>query len=308
MHDVTPLIIGIGEALIDKLPTGDVVGGAPLNFAVRAAELSDRFGCMTALVTRIGDDQDGRSIRDRLSETKLDLSALQTDAHLPTGYVNVVLDPQGQPSYTIGRDVAWDVIEYDPITKSLASRASAICFGTLVQLGKISQATLFQFLTDATEAIKVLDLNLRQPLPSRSTIAMSLEAADVLKCNLDELRHLAEAFDLEERTDGVRIASQLQSEFQLRGVFWTRGEAGCCWQSGDIRIVMPVPRLAAEPNADSVGAGDAATAALTLGLVLNWSPERIVAAANLCGAFAASRRGPTAPLTDEILNKIASYS
>ena len=301
-----PLIIGFGEALIDKLPSGDVVGGAPLNFSVRAAELGAKLGCDAAIVTRIGDDQDGLSIRNLLHTSNLDLSALQVDSNLPTGFVNVQIDSGGQPSYTIGRDVAWDEIEFDQAAQALAHRASVICFGTLVQLGKTSQATLFQFLSDAHSATKILDLNLREPLPSLSTVALSLEAADVLKCNLDELRQLAEWFNLSERVEGAAIARQLQTQFQLRCIFWTRGASGCCWQSGSTQVQSPVPQLVSQADADSVGAGDAASAALAVGIVKDWSPERIVAAANLCGAYAASQRGATVPLTAEILEKIVA--
>lgn len=299
-----PLIIGFGEALIDKLPSGDVVGGAPLNFSVRAAELIARLDGDAAIVTRIGDDDDGKLIRGLLAQTKLDLSAVQVDSRLPTGFVDVDIDEQDQPSYTIGRDVAWDAIEFDSTVEVIARRANAICFGTLVQLGKVSQQTLFQFLSEAPTAIKILDLNLREPLPSLSTVALSLEAADVLKCNLDELQQLARWFELKERADGAVISQQLQDQFQLRCVFWTRGKEGCCWQSGAKQVTSPVPQLTAEPKADSVGAGDAASAALAIGLVHGWTPERIVAAANLCGAFAASRRGATARLSDEVLDTI----
>ena len=38
------MIVGFGEALIDILPSGEVVGGAPLNFSIRAAELARPLG------------------------------------------------------------------------------------------------------------------------------------------------------------------------------------------------------------------------------------------------------------------------
>jgi len=307
---VAPVVIGFGEALIDKLPSGEVVGGAPLNFSLRAAELGDFFGCEAAIVTRIGRDRYAEMILERLRASKLDLSAVQFDAVLPTGFVDVSLDPQGQPSYTIGRNVAWDAIEFDAATRDLAARASAsqtsaICFGTLVQLDQRSRATLLQFLAAVPSTIKILDLNLRHPLPSREIVTVSLKLADVLKCNLEELQQLAAWFELKERSDGSEIAEQLQLQFNLQAVFWTRGAEGCCWQAGAEQVVAEVPSLTAAPNADSVGAGDAASAALAIGLVLNWPPHRIVAAANLCGAFAASRRGATTPLSQAVLERLS---
>lgn len=295
-----PLIVGFGEALIDKLPSGDVVGGAPLNFSVRSAELGDYFGCDAAIVTRINTDLHGRQIEARLRDSKLELSGLQFGHRFPTGFVNVVLD-NGQPDYTIGRQVAWDEIEFDSAARLLAERATAVCFGTLVQLGEISAQTLKEFLSTAKSATKILDLNLRKPLPTLSTVTFSLQQADVLKCNLEELQQLANWFEFDQLTDGKKISAQLQNRFQLRAVFWTRGADGCCWQNGTNCVVSDVPKFSAEPNADSVGAGDAASAALAIGLVLGWDPERIVRAANICGAFAASRRGATAPITLDVL-------
>lgn len=297
-----PLIVGFGEALIDKLPSGDVVGGAPLNFSVRSAELGEFFGCDAAIITRIRRDQHGRQIEARLQASQLDLSGLQFDQHLPTGFVDVVLNA-GQPDYTIGRQVAWDAIEFDDAANDLAQRATVVCFGTLVQLGEVSAATLKKFLVTAKSATKILDLNLRKPLPSLATVEFSLQHADVLKCNLEELQQLAVWFALKETRDGQAIASELQQRFELQAIFWTRGADGCCWQSGASCVVAEVPKFESEPDADSVGAGDAACAALAIGLVLNWKPERIVMAANLCGAFAASRRGATAPLTDAVLQR-----
>ncbi len=298
-----PLIVGFGEALIDKLPSGDVVGGAPLNFSLRAAELGKHFGCNAALVTRIRADQHGRQIAARLCESQLEMSGVQIDEHLPTGFVDIVLN-EGQPNYTIGRQVAWEAIEFDEAAVKLAQRAAVVCFGTLVQLGEVSAKTLYQFLTKSSSATKILDLNLRKPLPTLSTVNASLQEADVLKCNLEELRRLAHHFSLDKPTDGIAIARQLQERFDLQAVFWTRGAEGCCWQSGSSCVVAEVPKFAVESNADSVGAGDAASAALAVGLVLGWNPERIVMAANLCGAFAASRCGATTPLSDEVLQRV----
>ena len=266
--------------------------------------MGEFFGCDAAIVTRIRHDPHGQQIEARLHASKLDLTGLQFDELLPTGFVDVVLN-QGQPDYTIGRQVAWDRIEFDEAANELAQRAAAVCFGTLVQLGEVSTFTLSQFLNTAKSAIKILDLNLRKPLPSLATVEFSLNHADVLKCNLEELQQLAVWFSLEEKNDGKTIAAQLQDRFDLQTVFWTRGADGCCWQSGTACVTAEVPKFEAEPHADSVGAGDAASAALAIGLVLGWKPERIVMAANLCGAFAASKRGATAPMTDEVLMRIS---
>lgn len=300
------LIVGFGEALVDVLPSGEVIGGAPLNFAVRSAEISRILGWKTSLITRIGADERGERILERLNSSPIDTTAIQVDSTMQTGYVDVTLQ-DGQPDYTIGEQVAWDEIRFDENAAELAATADTICFGTLAQRSETSRQTLLRILDSApATTAKILDINIRKPFPSVEVIDSSLKAADILKCNEDELLQLAEWLKLNERESAVEIAAELQQQYELRGIFWTRGSLGCCWQDGKTQIDGPVPKLDRASDADSVGAGDAASAALAIGITGNWSPKQIVRAANLCGAFAASRRGPTEPLTDDLLEQITA--
>lgn len=297
------LIVGFGEALVDVLPSGEVVGGAPLNFSVRAAEFAGAFDCRAALVTRIGADQRGERILERLHASQLDTCGVQVDSELQTGYVDVRLEA-GQPSYTIGEGVAWDEIRFDESVAELALQTDTVCFGTLVQRTSCSRETLYRFLDTARSATRILDLNFRTPYPSAELIERSLQAADIMKCNADELLLLAQWLRLDALASPVAIAAELQAKYHFRSVFWTRGAEGCRWQDGETIIDGDVPNLPTSPDADSVGAGDAASAALAIGVTLGWSPERIVASANLCGAYAASQRGPTVPMQPEILERL----
>lgn len=298
-------IVGFGEALVDVLPSGEVVGGAPLNFAVRAAELCKIVPQQAALVTRLGADSRGEQILSRLRQTDLELENVQVDSQLQTGFVDVQLH-NGQPDYTIGDNVAWDAITWDPQVAQLAQRAACVCFGTLAQRHQASCLTLHRFLEYApSEAIRILDINVRKPYPTTDTVENSLRMANVLKCNEEELHKLADWLALTS-TSPVDIAAELQDRYELLSVFWTRGAEGCCWQQGQELTDAPVPKLPAAADADSVGAGDAASAALAIGATNHWSPQRIVAAANLCGSFAASGRGPTVPMPNELLERIKS--
>lgn len=301
---MSELIVGFGEALVDVLPSGEVVGGAPLNFSLRAAQLCQPLGWTAAMVSRLGVDKRGEQILELLRESSLDTSAIQVDSQRPTGFVNVTLD-DGHPSYEIGKDVAWDAIAFDEPTSALARRASAVCFGTLAQRSATTHESLLQFLNTADRAVKVLDINLREPFPELEIIRSSLSAADVLKCNEEELVQLADWLQLAAQKDAVAIAEELQNSYSLRSVFWTRGSRGCVLQRGRQLVDAVVPQdLPQDPNADSVGAGDAASAALVVGLVADWPAEKLVRLANYCGAFVASRRGGTEPLPNEILSML----
>lgn len=319
---MTKIIVGFGEALVDVLPSGEVVGGAPLNFAVRAAELAQPIGWSAALISRIGSDERGQKILHHLQQTSLDTSAIQVDERYPTGYVDVTLD-HGQPSYVIGERVAWDHIAPDKHCLNLARQASAFCYGTLAQRTTQTIDTLTLCLAAADHAVKIFDINLRKPYPPIELIEACLKCADVLKCNVEELLFLADWLGLQEwnESDGNgaqpftlhttasinsarSIACQLQARFNLSGVFWTQGDKGCVLQRGQSITTAEVPEFPIAAEADAVGAGDAAAAALAIGLVADWPDDKIVMAANRCGALAASQRGATTPFPEDFLKEL----
>ena len=61
------LIIGMGEALWDVLPTGKKIGGAPANFAFHVSQ----FGLPSCVVSAIGDDSLGKEIVENLTSKGL---------------------------------------------------------------------------------------------------------------------------------------------------------------------------------------------------------------------------------------------
>ena len=100
-------IVAYGEVLWDLLPTGPVLGGAPFNFACRAAGLGDR----SVMVSRLGRDERGKSAMKRISELGVETARIQWDDERPTGTVPVTLDARGIPDYFITPDAAYDRIK-----------------------------------------------------------------------------------------------------------------------------------------------------------------------------------------------------
>ena len=110
-------IVGIGELLWDMYPDGrKVAGGAPFNFAFHCHQL----GHPAVIVSRVGDDDLGRELRERVRELGLSDEYIQTDREHPTGTVRVTLDANGVPTYTITENVAWDYIAWDEQLEALA--------------------------------------------------------------------------------------------------------------------------------------------------------------------------------------------
>jgi len=290
-------ILAVGEILWDLLPAGKQLGGAPANFAYHAHAL----GARVHLVSRVGDDPPGLEILDRLHALGVATDCVAADAAAPTGTVSVELSADGQPQFTIHEDVAWDRIQTDEGLLELAARAQAVCFGSLAQRREPSRTSIRR-LVAATPvgAVRVFDINIRQQFFSQEVIETSLRLANVLKLNDQELVLLEGMFGL--RGDAREQLAVLARCFGLDAVALTRGVGGSLLMSNG--VWSEHPGLPAEV-ADTVGAGDAFTAAMTLGLLAGWPLNRINRHANEIASYVCSQSGATPTLPGELRRSFA---
>jgi len=252
-------IIGIGEILWDLLPSGPQLGGAPANFACHARAL----GAQASVVTRIGNDSFGGAIQRHFEKMRIADGTVQMDDEVPTGTVSVSLSGNGIPHFVIHEPAAWDRLAVTEAALKDVSVADAICFGTLAQRSEPARTSIQRLVGAApVDALRVFDINLRQNYFSREIIEVSLGLANVLKLNDGELLILAKLFGL----DGSprRQIELLAQQFGLRLVALTRGPAGSLlFQDGQWSDCPSIPITIV----DTVGAGDAFTAALVMGLL-----------------------------------------
>src|ERR1019366_944036 len=182
-----------GEVLWDLLLTGPQLGGAPANFAYHAHAL----GAQAQVITRVGNDDYGREIVRRFHEMGLRDTTVQIDETAPTGTAKVALSGDGLAHFTIQENVAWDYLAVTQEALALARATDAICFGSLAQRCEPSRNTIQRLVAAApADALRVLDINLRQQFYSPGLIEQSLQLANVLKLNDDELPTLANMFAL----------------------------------------------------------------------------------------------------------------
>lgn len=283
-----PTIIGLGEILWDLLPSGPRLGGAPANFAYCSHLLGDRG----IAASRIGSDQLGEDIRNVLTRSGVSDEFLQTDRSRPTGTVQVELDSAGQPKFEIMPYVAWDFLEWTAAWKTLAETADAVCFGTLAQRSPQSRSTILNFL-DGTpqDSLRVFDVNLRQNFYAIEIIAQSLKRATVVKLNQIEVQQVDRLLALRE-PDDLSFCRRLIRDFDLRLVCVTRGADGSLLADGKQADEHPGFKVHME---DTIGAGDAFTAALVHGYLLGWSLPELNDSANRLGAWVASHSGAMPP-------------
>lgn len=285
MAESTYKVVGLGEILWDLLPAGRQLGGAPANFAYIATLLGDQG----IAASRLGDDVLGHEARRQITGLRLSTAYLQTDAVHPTGTVNVELDARGQPRFEIGEHVAWDFLEWTPSWQELAAQADAVCFGSLAQRAPVSRSTIQSFLRAMRpEALRVFDVNLRQHFFTREVLARSLEVASVVKVNHEELPRILEILNLD-AGDDCSSARRLAGLHDLQLVCVTRGPRGSL-------IVNRKGDVAEHPGfrvhiGDTVGAGDAFTAAMVHQYLRHAPIDRMNEGANRMGAWVASQVG-----------------
>ena len=297
------LILGIGELLWDVLPEGARLGGAPANFAVMAG----RLGNHAAVLSRVGRDALGREAVDLLSGFPVDTEFLQVDAEHETGRVTVALK-DGQPEYTIHEPAAWDFLELSDEWVALAERADAVCFGSLAQRGVAARKTVQELVAQTRkECVRVFDVNLRTPFYWGAVIEESLDLATVFKMNDAEVPVVMGLLGLDQpelsAEGGLKDAAlRLLEEFpRLRLVAITRGGNGSLLVAQD--EVNEHPGVAVKV-ADTIGAGDAFTAALTHYLLRGAGLDVLNEAGNRWGAWVASQRGAMPELSDAVRSGI----
>ncbi len=264
MNEQKYSIIGIGELLWDIFPDGKQLGGAPSNFAFH----TNNLGANTLIISSLGNDKEGEEIADILKKRKINHSINISD--YPTGKVNVELN-EGIPQYEIVKNVAWDFIELKSEAKSNLENADAVCFGSLAQRSEKSFETIqkaLSYVKDST--LKVFDINLRQNYFNTEIIEKSLQLANVLKLNDEELDVLIELFNLQTAED--KACRELIKKYNLKYLALTKGSKGSKIFYMNNISEFPVPKIKV---VDTVGAGDSFTAKMIIE-ILNKSPLSVI--------------------------------
>ncbi len=289
-------MVGLGEILWDMLPEGKQLGGAPANFAYHAQALGGRG----VVVSCIGDDDLGREILGCLDEMKLDRKYVAVDGGHPTGTVTVRLDENGKPDYIIHENVAWDFIPSSSDLLSLAAQTDAVCFGSLCQRSEVSQKTVRSFLNATREdCIRLFDINIRQSYYNEDVVNTMLELSNVLKLNDDELAIVAGLLGIEgSETD---VLSELTQRYGLSLIALTKGPEGSRLYTGSRDSKCEAAAI--DKIADTVGAGDAFSAAIAIGWLRGDELDKINNKASRVASFVCSQRGATPALPDDLIQE-----
>ena len=280
-------VVAIGEVLWDVFPSGPRFGGAPANFACAIAGLAPN-NVSVAMVSAVGNESLGDDAIESLKRQNVETKSV-TRQRQQTGQVHISLDDNGVASYRFAEDCAWDNLVWSDKLAELAKQTDVVCFGTLGQRSEVSKATIQQFVrTTPSDCLRIFDINLRPPFYTEAVIRESLEIANVLKLNDDELPLLAELLAIQ--GDEQELVAQIADAASLDVIALTRGENGALiFKDGQTSECAGV----ATEVVDTVGAGDAFTAAMVVGLLAGTHIDSINRHACEVAAFVCSQSGAT---------------
>jgi len=263
-------VLVTGEILFDIFPQERVLGGAPFNFAYHLT----RFGLPVIFCSRVGDDPPGREILERLAAEGISREGIQVEKGGTTGRVQVELRKEGDHSFTIMEDVAYDHIQLDPILQAgFIENSRLIYVGTLIQRTVEGFSTVQGVLARRPENCRVFyDLNLRQHFYTREVVRKTLEQTDILKCNREEMETLQRLFFRKDPDLGM--PERLMEGFGLEMVAVTDGEQPAFLYTRKQKFRSdPIP---SDDIVDTVGGGDAFSAVMAYGLFRGWEPGHIL--------------------------------
>jgi fructokinase len=253
---------------------------------------------MRAIIkSAIGQDDLGSKAVQWLRHRSMPTDYVAVDPEHATGTVQVRLNSSGTATYAFAPDVAWDHLACDSHDLHLAQDCRAVCFGTLAQRSPISRSAIYQFL-DAVrpDAWRILDVNLRQNFFSPLVIRESVQRSNAIKLNDEEWPVVSAALDAPMELSRHSVEA-LAARHRLRCVALTHGARGSwIWLDGQWNEQSPEPIHAV----DTVGAGDAFTAALISGLLRGEALPTLHERASRIAAYVCTQRGATPMLPENI--------
>ncbi len=304
----------IGCRMEDARSFSKYVGGCPTNIAVGGA----RLGLKTALLSRVGNDQIGRFVRETLEAEGVDTRGLATDPERLTAMAFLgIEDDRNFPLLFVRTDCADAALTEDDIDPEFIREAAAIVVtGTHFSKPHLEAAS-FKAMRIAREAGRkvVFDIDYRPNLwgllgagegdvrfvadaAVTAQVQRILPGCDVVVGTDEEVHIAGGSTDTREALVNIRKVSDAM-------IVLKTGPKGCLVFAGDIPEDLedgissqgfPVEVF------NVLGAGDGFMAGFLRGYVRGLPLEECCRIANACGAFAVSRHGcaPAYPSWEEL--------
>lgn len=320
-----PDVLCLGEILVDwvcttvgaELDTAQVFtkapGGAPANVAVGLA----RQGVPTGFIGRVSHDAFGEWLRDLLRNENIDTTCTVMDPKANTRMAYVVTTSTGDRKLAEFSRVACadSQLDQSDLQEDEFKKASVLHFGSISLIADPAKTATIKAVELAKKHGLLLsyDPNVRLGLwPSaeacRTAILNSLDWADLIKINLDELEFLTGSRELD-------AAEQLRAKHNLPLLIITLDAQGCAFLTAKGQRTVPGFEI---QLVEATGAGDGFVSGVITGLLAHIKNatnrreallklsqdelQKIFQRANAVGALACTRAGaiPALPKITEI--------
>lgn len=258
-------VIIFGEILFDIFERKEILGGAPFNVAKHL----NGFGLKPIIISRIGNDKRGKTILRKMKSWNIETSGIQIDDEHQTGIVNVkIID--GEPQFQTLADLAYDHIDFDEyFLNKFIDESNILYHGLLALRGKKSRDSFFKIRKLLNSKI-FFDVNLRGHWWNRELIINCLNKTNWLKLNEPELSDIQKG----KNRNLTEKATIIRKQHNLEKTIITKGKNGALIIDKKNKIFRSKTKKI--KIVDTVGAGDAFTAVVILGIIKKWDDGEII--------------------------------
>ncbi len=274
-------VLGFGALLWDKIKGNLYIGGAVFNVIAHCRQM----GGNSYLMSCVGKDKLGEKAQRVLEKKGVKADFIKKVNH-PTCIVEVSIDQNGSPLYSLDNPTSWDFINtsYSDIKLINEIKFDFFCFGTIEQRGKINSGTIKSIFENCSFENIFFDVNLRMDYFNENQIGYSLEKCNILKLNKAEFKRLNKAFGFKEN-GYEKTLTKLGRTFNIKTICLTLGNSGAYAYSGGDLVHCPGFRVDVK---NTVGSGDAFAAGFITKIYQGEPLQEACDYACRIGAFVAS--------------------
>ena len=318
----SPNILLVGDFMLDVYTYGDALrispeapvpvlkvtktehccggaGSVATNLAVLGAELT--------CIGIVGEDHNGKEIRDKLTELGIDTSGLLTVADRPTiskqRLIGLAQHRHRQQLMRIDEETTEPLSDElnDAILQAYKERldkADVVCLQDYNK-GLLNPILCKKMIQDAKKAKKKVLVD-----PCLGDDYSKYIGATVITPNRREAS-TAVGFEIETEEDVDRAAEKLRRDFELDAVVITLDKEGAYLQTEEISELLP-----ARPRSvyDVTGAGDMVLATLAIALAAGCDYKTAVQLCNITAGIEVEKFGAATVSIEEIINEIVSQN
>jgi fructokinase len=287
--------LSFGAVIWDGIGSESLLGGDSLNVTVNLC----RLGADSSLLTRLGDDEKGRQAKSRMESLGIGMQYVQIDPLHQTGYSEVILDENRIPSYRFAPDASDEYITVDEklLDNIRRDQFDVFWYSSYCQGSAASRSSLFHILEHGNFKLNFCDINIRRDFYPEHMLMDSFRFADILKLNDEEVSLVKTELFKKDLTE-EQFAERVQKDFDIPLLCVTKGPKGCTiYNQNHERKDLPAAPF---DRVDTVGAGDAFSAAFLMHYCTNGDPLKAACQGNKLGGFVASQHGAIPDYSENI--------